>query len=291
MPVFEIATFNSFGVAMDLKAILRRRGPPDGHRLAHPVVRERLERADLVCLQEVWIPEAVVLFEALSHEHKAHDVNGVRYFPFTIAGSGLGIASRWPVTARQARAFRCRGTHSDRFARKGWLHVRVRLGAAVGRELDLVTTHLQAGSSPGAVRARDRQLEELRSAVDELGSPERPFALCGDLNIDGLGPAPGEQHGRLRDLFLDFEDLGQEGDQPTMCPEREMNELAFRFWSHEPVQRIDYLLFRPPAAGWLQASAAERILDRMLPAGAGPATFASDHFGLAAELRLRERNG
>ncbi|MBW2528303.1 MAG: endonuclease/exonuclease/phosphatase family protein [Deltaproteobacteria bacterium] len=290
MTTVEVITFNCFGVAMDLKAVLRRRGPPDAHRLAHTVVRQTFERADVVCMQEVWIPEAVELFEALGHEHKVHDANSWTYWPLTIAGSGLGVASRWPLSEPTLRAFECGGAHSDKLARKGWIHVRLGLGASSERQLDLFTTHLQAAGSASARRVRSCQLEELRAAVDELTTAGRPVLLCGDMNIDGLESTRHDEYASMAELFRDFEDLGAEADEPTMCPQNGLNHLAHRFWSDEPNQRIDYLLLRAPAARWLEVAAVRRVLDEQLPDEGGPATFASDHFAVAVELRLADES-
>lgn len=286
MGSIQIATFNCFGVAMDLRAVLRRRGPPDAHRLSHPIVREVLEQADVVCLQEVWIPEAVELFEALTHPHKVHDGNGWTFWPLTIAGSGLGVASRLPLVERALGTFQCGGALSDRLARKGWVHARARLREAPVRELDLFTTHLQAGDGAASRRVRSCQLGELRAAIDERGAADRPALLCGDMNIDGLRGGGADEYQLLREIFPDFLDLGSPGDAPTMCPRADLNPLAHRYWSAEPNQRIDYLLYRAGAARWIEVDSAERILDEELSPVGGPATFASDHFGMAAKLRI-----
>ena len=286
MTAIEVLTFNCFGVAMDLKAVLRRRGPPDEHRMAHPVVRQCLERADVVCMQEVWIPEAVELFQGLEQEHKVHDANGWTFWPLTIAGSGLAIASRFPLASDGAGAFQCKGALSDKLARKGWLHAVPALGGDPARKLDVFTTHLQAGTGAACRRARSCQLGELREAVDALGTADGPVLLCGDMNIDGLRANQDDEYRQLMDLFSDFVDLGAEADQPTMCPDEEINELAHRYWSAEPNQRIDYLLYRCPPASWLRVESVTRLFDERLPAHGGPPTFASDHFGLAVRFEL-----
>lgn len=288
MGTIEVATFNCFGVAMDLKAVLRRRGPPDAHRLAHPEVRQSLAGADLVCMQEVWIPEAVELFDELDHPHKVQDANGWRLWPFTIAGSGLGIASRFPVVSQVCAPYRCGGAHSDQLARKGWIHTRLHLGEDETNELDLFTTHLQASTGAAARRVRACQLRELRSAVDELGAEDRPALIGGDLNIDGMRAARDGEYSSLVEIFNDFTDLGAGADEPTLCPRADLNELAHRYWSAEPNQRIDYLLYRGPQPSWIDVESVSRILDQRLTAHGGPATYASDHFGLAVRFRIGE---
>jgi len=279
-----VLTFNGFGVAMGPLGVIRGRGAPDGHRLSHPLVREQLERADVVCMQELWIAEAVELFESLDFEHKVRDSNESRLVPLTIGGSGLGIASRFPIVTHENRMFRERGWGTDRGARKGVLHARLREGE--GRELDVFTTHVQAGASRQSRRRRGRQLHELRQIVDELSAPDRPLLLCGDLNIDGLAAVRGDEYAQVVETFSDLADLGAAADEPTMCPEAAINALAHRYWSAEPLQRLDYVLFRPPSSPWLAADGVERALDDQLPPHDGPATYASDHFAVRARFRV-----
>lgn len=281
-----VQTWNCFGTAMDVRAVLRRRGPPDAHRLTHPDVRQQLEGVDVLCMQELWIPDAVELFDSLSFEHKVRDSNDSRLVPLTMGGSGLGIATRWPIVAHEVRAFRERGWGTDRGARKGVLHVRVRVADAEDREIDIFTTHVQAGLSRQSRVRRGRQLSELREAVDDLGAPERPVLLCGDLNIDGLSASRSAEYSRLREIFGDLEDLGADDDEPTMCPDPEINPLAHRYWSAEPLQRLDYLLYRPSHPACLAVDGVERSLDQQLSPLGGPATYPSDHFGMRARFRI-----
>ncbi len=279
-----IQTWNCFGVAMGPIGVICGRGAPDGHRLTHPDVRQQLEGVDVLCMQELWIAEAVELFEALAFEHKVRDLNDKRWVPLTIGGSGLGIASRWPMVAYQNRAFRERGWGTDRGARKGVLHARLRLAEEPDRQLDLFTTHVQAGFSGQSRRRRARQLAEMGEIIDELSSPDRPLLVCGDLNIDGLARARSEDYAQVVATFSDLVDLGAAADEPTMCPEVEHNSLAHRYWSAEPLQRLDYLLYRPPSTGWLTVASVERALDRQLSPLGGPATYPSDHFAVKARF-------
>ena len=274
---------------MNPVAMLRWRGVADAHRLAHPLLRQALQQADLLCMQEVWLTEAVALFDGLDHPHKIRDEIAGSWRSLTLSGSGLGLASRLPLAQAEIRPFAARGWGADRFARKGTVHARVRLADAPGRELDLITTHLQAEVGRRARAVRARQLRELRQLVDALGSADRALLLCGDLNIDGRAGSRQGEYATLVELFAGFDDLGAVADQPTMCPEAAVNELAHRYWAGEPLQRLDYLLFRPPRGSWLAAEGCERVLDDRLPPNGGRATFASDHFGLRATLRLADR--
>jgi endonuclease/exonuclease/phosphatase family metal-dependent hydrolase len=259
--IFRLQTWNAFGTAMKLGSMLRGRGAPDAHRLAHPSVRQALHDADVLCMQEVWIADVVELFDALPHPHKIRDHNRWTWWPLTIAGSGLGLASRWPLGGHELRSFRARGVGVERLGRKGWLWARA---------------------------VRRQQLAEVGRAIAELGSLDRPLLLCGDLNIDGLAAARAGEYAVLAELFPDLVDLGAQADEPTMCPRPELNELAHRYWSHEPVQRLDYVLYRAPRAGGVEIERVERILDQRLEGDAGPATRASDHFGLRIWMKWND---
>ena len=271
---------------MSVGAALRRRGPPDAHRFAHPVVRQALHEPDVVCMQELWIADAAELFDGLGHTNKLRDQRGPSLRPLAAGGSGLGMASTLPVLRQEVRTFRAAPIWTDRLALKGMIYARLRVSEDPVRELDLLTTHLQASQRPGSQLVREQQLRELREAVDELGAPTRGFLLCGDLNIDGLRSSRNGEYEHLTRLFSDFVDLGAPADRATMCPVPRVNDLAFRYWADEPMQRIDYMLFRPPIDDSLVADGCEVVLDGRLPPHGGDATFASDHFGLRARLHL-----
>lgn len=286
-----LQTWNCFGAAQDAVAVLRRRGPPDAHRFGHPDLRRVLEEADVVCFQEVFLSDVERFFDGLIHGHKHRDHNLSTWWPPTFGGSGLGIASRFPLLERMSRPFRRPHLGAERFARKGMLHARVQVAAmsndaARPFEVDVLTTHLQAGYSTSARLVRERQLREIRQLVDEVGSLDRSFVVCGDLNIDGLKPTreTGEYGALTRTLF-DFHDVGADDDHATFHPHPEFNALAHRFDAGSPRQRIDYVLFRAPRTNGVTVEACEIILDRPLPSHGPLRTFASDHFGLRVVLR------
>lgn len=284
-----LQTWNCFGAAQTAAAVLRWRGPPDPHRFDHPTLIRVLEEADIVCFQEVFLSDVERFFDGLGHSHKQRDTNASTLWPPTFGGSGLGIASRFPILDRLVRPFRKPHVGPERFARKGMLHARVHVqgdATSEGFEVDVVTTHLQAGYTDGARRVRERQLAEIRELVDEIGSPARPFIVCGDLNIDGLRPVreAGEYVALTRTL-PDFLDLGADDDHATFHPHPEHNPLAYRFEPAGARQRIDYVLFRAPHTRHVSAEACEIVLDRPLD---DLRTFASDHFGLRVVLTANQ---
>ena len=240
---------------------------------------------DILCMQEVFLLETEAFFDDLPHTHKTRDHNRTSFWPLTVGGSGLGLASRLPIVERALRPFSRPHVGSERFARKGVLHARVLVEQSPRLELDVLTTHLQAGEGQSAAAVRARQLRELREVIDAVGSQDRPFVICGDLNICGLSESrvAGEYH-RLREVLSDFDDLGGEQDLPTFHPHPEVNALAHRFQGDAPGQRLDYVMFRPGGTRELVPDRCEVVMTSMLQ-GHGPATWASDHFALRAVFR------
>ncbi len=283
MSELTIQTWNCFGAAQSLRSALAWRGVVDAHRLVHPDVRRNVTEPDIVCIQEVFLGDAEAFFDGLDQPHKKRDDNHATFWPLTVGGSGLGVASRFPFSSHAVRPFSRPQVGSERFARKGFIHVRVR--AESGLELDLITTHMQSGYDSKAKLVRERQLGELREAVDELGSSDRAFLVCGDFNICGLSPRRADEYASFGRILSDFVDLGAVEDTPTYHPDPAVNELAHRFESTSPKQRIDYMLFRAAKEGGPVPIRCELVLAARLE-GHGPTTFASDHFGLRVTLRL-----
>ncbi|NUP10639.1 MAG: hypothetical protein HOW73_31715 [Polyangiaceae bacterium] len=286
MARFVIKTWNCFGAAQTAAAFLRRRGAPDTHRFGVAELATTIQEADVVCMQELFLADAEGFFDSLSHPHKVRDENVSRWWPPTFGGSGLGVASRFPIISRKVRPFDRPHLGTERFARKGMLHVRVHVSGDADLSADIITTHMQSGYGGDAMRVRRRQIEQLRAFVEEVQDEHRPFIICGDLNIDGLTPARAEgEYAFLRDQLSDFEDLGAPDDHPTFHPDPEVNELAHRFEAASPRQRIDYMLFRRPRPGRSPLlRAIECVLSLRDPFhvhGRGR-TFASDHFAVKA---------
>jgi len=280
---FTLQTWNCFGAAQGPISFLTWRGVPDSHRFDHPEVRAHVREVDVLCVQEVYLGDAEDFFDRLEHPHKTRDTNANTWSPFTVAGSGLGVAARFPIVARDLRPFGRPQILSERFARKGVLLVR--LETSVG-PIDLLTTHMQSGYSPKAQEIRAHQLAKLRQAVDDFGSPERPFIVTGDLNICGLAAKRSGEYVGLQRTLADFSDLGADADHTTFHPDPVINALAHRFEPRSPAQRVDYVFFRPGTKSPIVAASTERVLERQL-IGHGRETFASDHFGLRTRFQAR----
>lgn len=242
-----------------------------------------LDRADVLCLQELWVKDAEALFDRLPHAHKAKDDNRTEWWPLTIGGSGLGVASRHPIVSRRIVPFSRPHAGAERFARKGILHARL---AVHGVEVDIVTTHFQSGTSSGSRRVRERHARELAGLLRELGD-ERAVVLTGDFNVDGLRSVRADEYAVLVDRLAGFQDVGADADVPTYHPHPHHNVLAHRFDRDAPAQRIDYVFFRPPRDGGVRIGGFVRALDAVLPSHEGGAdTHPSDHFALVVDLEI-----
>jgi endonuclease/exonuclease/phosphatase family metal-dependent hydrolase len=282
----SLLSWNCFGAATGLVSFLRWRGAADAHRFEHPVVRRALDAPDVVCMQEVFLGEAEDFFADLTHPHKARDSNAGTWVPLTVGGSGLAIASRHTLRRSILRPFSRPHVGSERFARKGALHVEVELEG--GRAFDVVTTHMQSGYHDRAGTVRIRQLEELRALVLERGAPDRPFVISGDLNVCGLSQRRAHrEYEALRLLFDDFDDLGASDDRPTFDPRPNENHLARRFEPRAAAQRIDYILFRGPRDAWMRPRGLRLdLVEPLPPLERSPPTHASDHYAVRVEFEL-----
>jgi len=279
----SVATWNCFGMAQTALDAITATRAPHGARLRNDQVKRTLDGPHLVCVQEVLSREAETFFDALGAA-RVRDPNGARLWPVTVRGSGLGIAGRVPFASHTSEIFASTAAGWDRLARKGTMHVRVSLD---GLEIDVINLHLQAGYDGQAIAIRNRQIDELARRVHQLGSERRLFLVCGDFNVCGLG-GKGEPYAQLRRALAGFEDLGAADDLPTFDPHPERNLLAHRHEPAAPCQRLDYIFLRVPPAANLQVeiSGVCRILDRPLESAGGDPVYASDHFGLAATLRI-----
>jgi endonuclease/exonuclease/phosphatase family metal-dependent hydrolase len=279
----SLLTWNCFGAAQGVVAWWRWRGIPEGHRLEHPTVESTLRGVDVVCLQEVFLGEAEDMFSRLDHPYKTRDHNRAQWRPLSIGGSGLAVASRYPIVSTASRTFTGATVGAERLARKGAIHARVDVHGVL---VDFFITHLQSGYGARSARVRARQMAQLREWTEALGAPGRAAIVCGDLNVDGRTRVREKEYATLRKVFDGFEDLGATRDHTTFHPHPDHNPLAHRYDPGAPVQdnkeqRIDYILFRP--ANGETAGAPERVLDTALE---GTNTHPSDHYGLRVSLIL-----
>jgi len=150
---------------------------------------------------------------------------------------------------------------NDCLADKGFL--RLRLALANGAELDVWTTHLDAGRDETDRAARDEQLQRLTERVRAL-SAGAALIVAGDLNLDYENAADRA----LLDRFTRELSLSDTGARPD----------ADGAFAHK---RIDYVLFRSGAGAVLELEAAGEAREF----ADGP-TPLSDHPALFARFRI-----
>lgn len=284
MSSFLLSTWNCFGMGQNALDVIFGRRAPHGARFRHQGVISECTSNDVFCIQELLSTEACDFFDALktrAFPASIRDDNRAHFRSATMRGTGLGIGTRLPLLEHRFHRFQPRAVGWDRFARKGALHARVQ--RSEGREVDVLTAHLQAGGNRAAAETRKYQLEELHALIAQLAAPDRSFIVCGDLNIDGLKPRRDEgEYSRLIQALEGFIDLGAVEDLPTLDP-----KIDIKYEANAREQRLDYIFYRPAqtaAGGGMALRSIRRMLDRPLPPEGLTHAYASDHFGLIAEF-------
>jgi endonuclease/exonuclease/phosphatase family metal-dependent hydrolase len=284
----RIATWNCFGVphsAEDFFAGI----PFWPERFQSQMVSETLGGYDIVCIQENLVDH---VRESLERLRKQAGFAELWFDPMgpdpddgTMAGGGLAILSRWPITTRFTRL--PRGAGMDGFARKGFAVAQVRLPD--GRKIHVINTHLQADDAlvPAShcQEARAAQVAEIAKVVAELHETGCPAVLCGDLNI----PPGTVEYDEMRRAFGErLVDIAEDADHWTYDAHR--NDLAAVFHSGGPERaRFDYIW---ASRDHFVAREVRLILDEpLVDAGACPSprvarAFPSDHFGVGTVLDL-----
>uniref|UniRef100_A0A669Q5L9 sphingomyelin phosphodiesterase n=1 Tax=Phasianus colchicus TaxID=9054 RepID=A0A669Q5L9_PHACC len=186
--------------------------PPRTWLGSSPQLWERFPpAADFVCLQEVFDPVAEALLcrqLKLRYPHVLHGVGagGLRAGGLKVLGSGLLVASRYPV---MAASFYCypNGAGEDALAAKGLLCIQVSLGHVSGcRLLGYVScTHLQAPERDAAIRNEQLRLallwvQHFQEMHSNRGDVVGFDVLCGDLNFDNCS------RGTLLDYLKIYDD-------------------------------------------------------------------------------------
>jgi endonuclease/exonuclease/phosphatase family metal-dependent hydrolase len=204
------------------------------------------------------------------------DADGVM-LPHDQAKNGFGnlIVSRWPIGHSEVR--KLPGVEGN--------EPRTALGVLVDTPegaLPVLTTHLDWELDHGWVR--ERQVRAVDAFARELAATgELPPVVMGDFNahpdstemrfLRGLTSLDGRST-----YFQDAWEIGGSGGRGFTWD----NRNRFATFSHEPDRRIDYILVgAPDARGRGTVAAARLVFDEPTDD-----VFASDHFGLLAEIRL-----
>uniref|UniRef100_A0A8C0H185 sphingomyelin phosphodiesterase n=1 Tax=Chelonoidis abingdonii TaxID=106734 RepID=A0A8C0H185_CHEAB len=185
---------------------------------------------DFVCLQEVFDQRAGTrLCQLLSpfYEHIVYDVGAYGLqgcCTLKVFGSGLFLASRYPMLAAQYRCYpKCSG--EDALSAKGLLSVQVQLGAAHGQRIVgyLNCTHLHAPAADAQIRC-DQLTQGLfwaqlfQDTHTQRGDIVAFDVFCGDFNFDNCssGGAGGSLE-QTHEIFRQYQDpcrVGPRQDWP-----------------------------------------------------------------------------
>lgn len=107
-----------------------------------------------------------------------------------LVGSGLAIASRYPISVHDGEPFSRRACAGfDCLSNKGGLHARIRLPGAP-EPLDIFNTHMNAQGASGVklrrhLRVHHAQVRELSGFINARRGADDPLILGGDFNMRG----------------------------------------------------------------------------------------------------------
>jgi sphingomyelin phosphodiesterase 2 len=139
---------------------------------------------DIAGFQEAWIErDRQTLLSALVGSRLTYD----RYFPSGTVGSGLFIASAYPIAEAFFHRYEKNGKwykpyHGDWWGGKGAALVRIELPDGVGY-VDFYDTHAHAGYGSHEYDAdREHQMQELADFVHATAVKTSPALLVGDFN-------------------------------------------------------------------------------------------------------------
>lgn len=262
----RVLTLNLFGHHRDWSA--RRPVVTDGMRRLAP---------DVVVFQEAVVgDDHDQVAEVLGNGHEVHHQPGR-----SEDGSGASIASRWPM-----RVIRQADLHvTDAGDPTGWIGslaiVEIDAPAPIG---PVLVVHHKPTWQSGAEAERERQaLRSARIVEDLLGGADRHVVLAGDFDATPDAGSIRFWTGRqsLEGTSVYYQDAWEaiHGDEPghTFTP---ANGLRSGRWRPRPGRRIDYVMVRCGDHGaTLDVVGCELVFD-----GAVDGVWASDHFGICADL-------
>ena len=257
----SLAQFNSWGVPLLVKK-------PSRYSEAM-LALEHLD-PDLVVIEEVFTGRGRRSFHSPSHPYEAR---GPGWFP-RLLESGVRVLSRFPILSEARIAFRrCEGF--DCLSHKG--AVLVVLGLPDGGRLNLIATHLNAGSKESV---RVSQLDQIKQLIEQSGAPEAPLLIAGDFNFS----ADSESYFRMiqdwsvTDTWLETHSF----DDPGITYDSFENPYARNYArkTHEaPMKaRIDFILHRDSKRGKIHGLGSRLIFNEE--------PFYSDHYGILASFEV-----
>jgi endonuclease/exonuclease/phosphatase family metal-dependent hydrolase len=260
--IVRVASYNVWGLPLEF-------AQETESRMARLPDALRSFDADVICLQEVWVP---------THRAKIAEALAPAYQAAKSTLGGLMVLSRLPITEERFTPYPQPPDLSvvERLANKGVLEVTVETAAG---PLRVLTTHMVAFNR----KAREEGLPTLVKAIE--ASPERPLVLAGDLNIDRLTERQSTLSASYRRILetgcvdcdppVRLED-GVFGEKPNTHIGWPRQKDDIGWW------RPDHILVRSGEKTAVSVVSARMALDT-------PETALSDHNLMFAELRLTTR--
>ncbi len=257
----KIIQFNTWGVPVVVK---------DTYRYWEAMEALEARDPDIIFLQEVFSRKGRGAFRS---ERYPYEVRGPLGFPKPIS-SGIRILSKYPILSSAQVSF-CKCTGADCLSKKGAVIAILELPS--GAHLNIVTTHLDAGTKDSV---KISQLEQIKSLVEMYGDPDAPLLFAGDLNFNDRS-LPYE---KLMDFFgandtwLDTHDSTEPGYTYDAYENRYAYDYSIK--TNEPLikERIDFVLYRGGSGHIL------RPLDSSVVFREEP--LYSDHYGIEARFEL-----
>jgi len=142
-----------------------------------PKISPRLKGYDVVAIQECF-QRHDLLWAGTDYPNRVYF--GRPSAPWKVANSGLSVLTRLPMSAVEMIHYRHVGELQNMLASKGALMVRLHVGRAA---IDFYDTHMEAGDTDAAQRARLGQAAELVAFVKSNSPPSHAVILAGDFNM------------------------------------------------------------------------------------------------------------
>lgn len=144
---------------------------------ALPQIGAKIAAFDFASVQECFV-RCELLLDAAPVAEKTWFKNKKRWWHW--ANSGLATLARWPKLKTKTWYFSRRAEFADRLASKGVLLTSYYVHGLI---VDVYNTHMQAGHSQAAQRARQAQADELADIIAAASKPEHLVILHGDFNM------------------------------------------------------------------------------------------------------------
>lgn len=246
-------------------------------RERQPLIIAELQalNADILCLQELWgeagADQASEIADALGY-HASYEgvlpINGVEW--------GMGILSRWPIAKKSAFVLpSVPSEDGSRDCKAMWASIEGPRG-----DISVLNTHLSWRPEESAIR--QQQMAVIARFTKETHPERMPAILCGDFNAvstaDEIRMMTGEVPVPVDGMCF-FDAWRAAGRTEPGFTWDSANTLTHK--ALLPNRRLDYIFVGEPAP-----NGAGHVLNASrLGTKPTDGLFASDHFGVTAELR------